>query len=155
MLCLPYTSYDAFNVPIQNKDLALPVALTSFATKDGSQTAHEGGLAAARVGGNTDDDGGLAGLESHVETGGNGLSRRGDTKTREGRRRREGGDGRDGGEGEGDLHGGYIATSMLQFQAGYSRRRMIPAAKSAEAAVTIVMMIHSTDENTDTSFSFR
>ena len=153
MLCLPYTSYDAFHVPIQNKDLALPVALTSFATKDGSQTAHEGGLAAARVGGNTDDDGGLAGLESHVETGGNGLSRRGDTKTREGRRRREGGDGRDGGEGEGDLHGGYIA--MLQFQAGYSRRRMIPAAKSAEAAVTIVMMIHSTDENTDTSFSFR
>lgn len=88
----------------------LLVLLTSFATKDGSQTAHEGGLAAARVSGNTDDDWGLTSFEGHVETGGNALSRRGDTKTREGRRRRKGSDGRDGGEGQCDLHDNYVVN---------------------------------------------
>ena len=113
MLCAPITMMP-FISKSEIEGLALPAVLTSFAAKDGSQTAHEGGLAAARVGGNTDDDWGLPSFESHVETGGHALSRRGDTKTREGRHRRKGGDGRDGGEGEGNLHGGYC---LAQFHA--------------------------------------
>ena len=113
MLCAPLTMMP-FISKSEIKGLALPAVLTSFAAKDGSQTAHEGGLAAARVGGNTDDDWGLTSFESHVETGGHALSRRGDTKTREGRRRRKGGDSRDGGEGQGNLHGGYCLARRLQ-----------------------------------------
>ena len=81
------------------------VRLTSVTTKDGGQSAHEGGLSTTGISGNTDNNGSLTGLEGHVEAGGRGLGGSTNTHAIEGLGGGEGRDGRDGGEGEGDLHG--------------------------------------------------
>ena len=143
MLCAPLTMMPF----ISKSEMNSPVVLTSFAAKDGSQTAHEGGLAAARVGGNTDDDWGLTSFESHVETGGHALSRRGDAKAREGRRRCKGGDGRDGGEGKGNLHGGGYCLAQLQ---AVLAKKSDGQNDTTSGAVTIVM-IRSTDDEKQNS----
>lgn len=70
-------------------------------SEDGGQTAHESGLSASRVSGNTDNDGSLTGLQCHVEAAGGsrdsgilgGESRRGESSNSG-----------EGGEGEGELH---------------------------------------------------
>ena len=70
---------------VRNKGVSLPSSVSesssersnNITSKDGSQTAHEGGLSATRVSGNTDDNGGLSLLKS-IELGA--LDRRGRTE---------------------------------------------------------------------------
>ena len=62
---------------VRNKGVGLPSTVVksssersnNISSKDGSKTTHEGRLSTSRIGGYSNDDGGLTGLESHVEGG--------------------------------------------------------------------------------------
>lgn len=73
----------------------------NISTEDGSETAHESGLSASRIGGDTNHDGGLSLFQGHVETAGR--SRPGNILGHESRRG-EGGDSGEGGKRETELH---------------------------------------------------
>ena len=92
---------------VRNKSVGLPSAIVEstakrsahVTTKSGGHTTHEGRLSASRVGSESDDDGGLAGLEGHLkstvatETGGH-----------EGGGEGRGGGDREGSDGDRKLH---------------------------------------------------
>lgn len=95
---------------VGNQSVSLPSSLSKSSTKrtnnisseDAGEAAHESGLSAARVSGNTDNNGGLSVLQRHLKATG----RRGSSNiSRHKCRRGEGGNRAEGQSGKSDLHG--------------------------------------------------